>query len=47
MFVLGMVGAYLMVADCKTLKTLINTMWIYPAAADREVAWAAPLIPIA
>lgn len=33
----------------KNLKTQINTVWIYPPAADREVAWAAadPLIPIA
>ena len=33
----------------KALKTQINTVWIYPPAADRDVAWAAadPLIPIA
>lgn len=33
----------------KSLKTQINTVWIYPPAADRESAWAAadPLIPIA
>ena len=33
----------------KSLKTQINTVWIYPPAANREVAWAAadPLIPIA
>lgn len=33
----------------KALKTQINTVWIYPPAADRYVAWAAadPLIPIA
>jgi NADH dehydrogenase len=33
----------------KELKTQINTVWIYPPVADREVAWAAadPLIPIA
>lgn len=33
----------------KLLKTQINTVWIYPPAANREVAWAAadPLIPIA
>ncbi|MGY2375592.1 NAD(P)/FAD-dependent oxidoreductase [Pseudomonas sp. SDO524_S393] len=33
----------------KTRKTEINTVWIYPPAANREVAWAAadPLIPIA
>ena len=33
----------------KTLKTQINTVWIYPPAANREAAWAAadPLIPIA
>ena len=35
--------------DGKALKTQINTVWIYPPAADRDVAWAAadPLIPIA
>ena len=35
--------------DGKSLKTQINTVWIYPPAADRDVAWAAadPLIPIA
>ncbi|MDE1166135.1 MAG: NAD(P)/FAD-dependent oxidoreductase [Pseudomonas sp.] len=33
----------------KALKTQINTVWIYPPAANREAAWAAadPLIPIA
>ncbi len=33
----------------KSLKTQINTVWIYPPAADRDAAWAAadPLIPIA
>eukprot|EP01030_Chromulinospumella_sphaerica_P004804 gene4804-4704_t len=33
----------------KSLKTQINTVWIYPPAADRESAWAAadPLIPVA
>jgi NADH dehydrogenase len=33
----------------KSLKTQINTQWIYPPAANREAAWAAadPLIPIA
>lgn len=33
----------------KSLKTQINTVWIYPPAASRETAWAAadPLIPIA
>jgi len=33
----------------KSLKTQINTVWIYPPAADRAIAWAAadPLIPIA
>ncbi|MBV6824571.1 NAD(P)/FAD-dependent oxidoreductase [Pseudomonas sp. PD9R] len=33
----------------KALKTQINTVWIYPPAADRHTAWAAadPLIPIA
>ncbi|MEB0043147.1 MULTISPECIES: NAD(P)/FAD-dependent oxidoreductase [unclassified Pseudomonas] len=33
----------------KSLKTQINTVWIYPPAANRETAWAAadPLIPIA
>ncbi|MGF6127103.1 NADH dehydrogenase [Pseudomonas frederiksbergensis] len=33
----------------KELKTQINTVWIYPPAANRETAWAAadPLIPIA
>lgn len=33
----------------KALKTQINTVWIYPPAANRESAWAAadPLIPIA
>lgn len=35
--------------EAKSLKTQINTVWIYPPAADREAAWAAadPLIPIA
>ncbi|MGY1919501.1 NAD(P)/FAD-dependent oxidoreductase [Pseudomonas tolaasii] len=35
--------------DGKSLKTQINTVWIYPPAANREAAWAAadPLIPIA
>ncbi len=35
--------------EAKTLKTQINTQWIYPPAADRDAAWAAadPLIPIA
>jgi NADH dehydrogenase len=33
----------------KSLKTQINTQWIYPPAANRETAWAAadPLIPVA
>ncbi|MBK5344754.1 NAD(P)/FAD-dependent oxidoreductase [Pseudomonas sp. TH49] len=33
----------------KSLKTQINTVWIYPPAANRDAAWAAadPLIPIA
>ncbi|MEO4012256.1 NAD(P)/FAD-dependent oxidoreductase [Pseudomonas rossensis] len=33
----------------KLLKTQINTVWIYPPAANRDAAWAAadPLIPIA
>ncbi|TBN37960.1 NAD(P)/FAD-dependent oxidoreductase [Pseudomonas sp. BGI-2] len=33
----------------KSLKTQINTVWIYPPVANRETAWAAadPLIPIA
>ena len=33
----------------KSLKTQINTVWIYPPAAARDAAWAAadPLIPIA
>ncbi|MEJ5059952.1 MULTISPECIES: NAD(P)/FAD-dependent oxidoreductase [unclassified Pseudomonas] len=33
----------------KSLKTQINTIWIYPPAADREVALAAadPMIPVA
>nr|WP_176704023.1 NAD(P)/FAD-dependent oxidoreductase [Pseudomonas sp.]QDK64800.1 NAD(P)/FAD-dependent oxidoreductase [Pseudomonas sp.] len=32
----------------KALKTQINTVWIYPPAANRDAAWAAadPLIPI-
>lgn len=35
--------------EAKSLKTQINTVWIYPPAANRETAWAAadPLIPIA
>ncbi|MEX3777795.1 NAD(P)/FAD-dependent oxidoreductase [Pseudomonas sp. MYb118] len=35
--------------EAKELKTQINTVWIYPPAANREAAWAAadPLIPIA
>jgi NADH dehydrogenase len=35
--------------EAKALKTQINTVWIYPPAADRDAAWAAadPLIPIA
>ena len=33
----------------KSLKTQINTVWIYPPIANRDAAWAAadPLIPIA
>lgn len=33
----------------KSLKTQINTVWIYPPAANRDAAWASadPLIPIA
>lgn len=33
----------------KSLKTQINTVWIYPPSANRDAAWAAadPLIPIA
>ncbi|QAY93017.1 MULTISPECIES: NAD(P)/FAD-dependent oxidoreductase [unclassified Pseudomonas] len=33
----------------KSLKTQINTQWIYPPVANRKTAWAAadPLIPIA
>lgn len=36
-------------AEAKTLKTQINTLWIYPPAADRAVALAAadPAIPVA
>lgn len=36
-------------AEAKTLKTQINTQWIYPPAADRAVALAAadPSIPVA
>ena len=35
--------------EAKSLKTQINTVWIYPPAANRETAWAAadPLMPIA
>ncbi|EIK95740.1 hypothetical protein PMM47T1_15181 [Pseudomonas sp. M47T1] len=35
--------------EAKALKTQINTVWIYPPAADRDAAWAAadPLVPIA
>ncbi|KAA0981936.1 NAD(P)/FAD-dependent oxidoreductase [Pseudomonas sp. ANT_J28] len=35
--------------EAKSLKTQINTQWIYPPVANRETAWAAadPLIPIA
>ncbi|WP_223444497.1 MULTISPECIES: NAD(P)/FAD-dependent oxidoreductase [Pseudomonas] len=35
--------------EAKSLKTQINTQWIYPPAANRDTAWAAadPLIPIA
>jgi NADH dehydrogenase len=35
--------------EAKELKTQINTLWIYPPAADRAVALAAadPLIPVA
>lgn len=35
--------------EAKTLKTQINTVWIYPPAADRATALAAadPLIPVA
>jgi NADH dehydrogenase len=35
--------------EAKELKTQINTMWIYPPAADRAAALAAadPLIPVA
>lgn len=34
--------------EAKTLKSQINTVWIYPPQANRETAWAAadPLIPI-
>ena len=34
--------------EAKALKTQINTVWIYPPAANREAAWAAadPMIPI-
>ncbi|MBV4484506.1 FAD-dependent oxidoreductase [Pseudomonas sp. SWRI153] len=36
-------------AEAKELKTQINTVWIYPPAADRRTALAAadPLIPVA
>ncbi|HBO6774596.1 TPA: FAD-dependent oxidoreductase, partial [Pseudomonas aeruginosa] len=36
-------------AEAKELKTQINTVWIYPPAADRATALAAadPLIPVA
>lgn len=36
-------------AEAKTLKTQINSLWIYPPAADRAVALAAadPAIPVA
>jgi NADH dehydrogenase len=36
-------------AEAKTLKTQINSQWIYPPAADRAVALAAadPSIPVA
>lgn len=36
-------------AEAKTLKTQINTLWIYPPAAERAVALAAadPAIPVA
>ncbi|GLZ87644.1 hypothetical protein Pres01_36950 [Metapseudomonas resinovorans] len=36
-------------AEAKELKTQINTMWIYPPAADRTAALAAadPMIPVA
>jgi len=36
-------------AEAKELKTQINTVWIYPPAADRSTALAAadPLIPVA
>ncbi|CAD5106202.1 NAD(P)/FAD-dependent oxidoreductase [Zestomonas carbonaria] len=36
-------------AEAKTLKTQINTLWIYPPAADRAAALAAadPSIPVA
>ena len=35
--------------QAKELKTQINTLWIYPPAADRSIALAAadPLIPVA
>lgn len=35
-------------AEGKELKTQINTQWIYPPAANRDVALAAaaPLIPV-
>jgi NADH dehydrogenase len=35
--------------EAKSLKHQINTVWIYPPAANRDAAWAAadPLIPIA
>jgi NADH dehydrogenase len=39
----------LVTEEGKSLKTQINTVWIYPPAANRETAWAAadPLIPVA
>ena len=35
--------------EAKELKTQINTVWIYPPAADRTIALAAadPMIPVA
>ncbi|MNP70363.1 NADH dehydrogenase-like protein [compost metagenome] len=35
--------------EAKDLKTQINTVWIYPPAADRATALAAadPMIPVA
>ncbi|MNO08300.1 hypothetical protein D3C81_2308790 [compost metagenome] len=34
--------------EAKKIKTEINTVWIYPPAADRDAALAAadPLIPV-